>query len=381
MAKKDSMFIGILNFQHSNHNYGAVLQAAALAFYLKNKGYKVEHIDLRPVLKKNNTLNKAKQYFKNSYIYRFIKRNQLKYLCINPEVFEEFRIDWIERTNAIYTNSSELSKTNFDAIIVGSDQVWRPSYTKDQKFTYFLDFCDDQVRKISYAASFGVDSWSTLGSDSDSKVKNLLNEFDHISVREDSGVDVCSNNFDVEATHVLDPTLLVGKDFFEMLLGDKVNGVKCNSKKFVYYKLDTDHEFNSLIRKIEDETKITSENIYHYNEDNNYKYNTVYEWVSKIKDSEFIITDSFHCVCLSIIYNKPFIIIANEGRGLTRLKSLLTMLDINMKICHTNSDVYDMIKNKQYNLDYSIVNLKLDELRNKSASFLDESLKITEGDF
>src|SRR5690606_11296305 len=126
-----------------------------------------------------------------------------------------------------FTNKTPLSYNKeqykksigfLDAIIVGSDQVWRYNYVKENYRYYLLDYLSAQTLKISYAASFGVDKWE--GSEETVQhVSHLLKQFDAVSVREKSGIKICSNTFDYQnAVHVLDPTFLPEVNFYNDLI-------------------------------------------------------------------------------------------------------------------------------------------------------------------
>ncbi|HDD9621899.1 TPA: hypothetical protein PBQ89_005160, partial [Escherichia coli] len=125
--------IGVLNFQYSDHNYGAVLQAAAIEQFLKSNGYNAEHIDYisSPEIKGNRVIIQLKCILKklglsNSVRKMLGKQVHLTPVVTNEKVFEEFRKNWLVRTKC-FRNFEELKKTdfNFKAVIVGSDQVWR----------------------------------------------------------------------------------------------------------------------------------------------------------------------------------------------------------------------------------------------------------------
>lgn len=309
--------IGILNFHYSNYNYGAVLQASALTSVVKDLGYDVEHINFIPL---PSFKKKLKIY--SLWILRQLglrKKAAPNPVVLNSKVFEVFRNEWIKCTSSTYSNIKNLAKTRdqYGAVIVGSDQVWRPEYTGEHALAYFLSFVDSKCLRISYAASFGVDYWK------EPKIKGLtltikeeLEKFNSISVREKSGVTLCEDIFKVKAQHVLDPTLLVGKLFFE----DIINKSDCRDKiaDIVYYKLDLDSDFLDDIRKISEKLNYTDENIYYSYSNGKYYYHSVADWLKNIKDSKLVITDSFHCVCLSILFEKQFIYSANEARGITR---------------------------------------------------------------
>ncbi|WP_413506106.1 polysaccharide pyruvyl transferase family protein [Photobacterium phosphoreum] len=366
--------IGIVNYQFSDRNYGAVLQAAALHWVIGNKlGYKSEHINYIPVTIKLSLIGHLKYKIGNVLRSLKLKKEIIRYSDFkNKNVFEDFRIKYLPRSNDVYSSLDELKSSSFDYthVVVGSDQVWRPSYTENSTLVYFLDFLPSNVKKISYAASFGNDSWELdIDTLEHKNVVKALNQFNSISVREDSGVNICKNIFDKDVMHVLDPTLLAGKEFFEDIINDSIESESESESEIVYYKLEIDGEFTSFISSLENKTGYKSENIYYNKVNNNYYYYSVDEWLYKIKKSKIIITDSFHCVCFSILFNKQFIYYPNDNRGLSRLNSLLGLLGLENRIYKAD------IKNHFRSIDYEIVNSRLDKLRESSMNFLIEGLR------
>lgn len=366
--------IGLLNFHYSTHNYGAVLQAAALKHFFDKNGYEAEQINFIPKERiislyrlrheigklKNNLLNKDK----NKDITK-VK---------NSSVFEEFRRDWIYTAKSQpITNHKQLTKIKhqYFAIVVGSDQVWRPSMTQDYGLAYFLSFAGKNTKRISYAASFGVDYWkSGLIPFMKLRAKTELKKFTAISVREDSGVEICREHFDVRAEHVLDPTLLIGRDFFDSIIDSHPK--KHSEESICYYKIDMPQSFVDALDCFAEDIGSSITNIY-YSECNGFL--PVHEWLSLIRDSKVIITDSFHCVCFSILFNRPFIYIPNEGRGMTRIQSILSELGLEELICKDITKV-NAYFNFSKSIDYNPVNEKLNNLREKSEKFLSTSLAL-----
>jgi len=193
------MNIGLLTF-YTYNNYGALLQTYATLHTLRGLGFECDIINLR-----RRPKNKLISYFYN----QICNRN-----------FHLFREEFLNPCTKEYYTGDDLSELNskYDCFLVGSDQVWRPQLTGDLALNYFLDFADEKSLKISYASSFGISTW-TERPDSTSIVKDLLQRFDAISVREDSGVEICKNVFGVNATLVLDPTLLLSEQDYTDLLG------------------------------------------------------------------------------------------------------------------------------------------------------------------
>lgn len=365
--------IGIVNFHYSNHNYGAVLQAAALHYYVnKELGYKSEHINFMPKSVKVKWQAKLKSQIKALLMDLGLKEKKITHNSfVNPEVFQEFRDKWLPTSAKTFHTFDELNQADlpYSHAIVGSDQVWRPSYTGNASLVYFLAFLNESVKKISYAASFGNDFWE-LNPDDTAKIANEIQSFDAISVREKSGVDICNSSFEVKAEHVLDPTLLVGRSLFDDIIGDKPEN---NTADIVYYKLDIDSDFEAFINNAAASLNFTVSNIYYSSKGRSHYYRSVDSWLREIKESKLVITDSFHCVCFAILFEVPFIYYPNNNRGLTRLESLLSSLDLTHHIYRDNADPVELTK-EIMEIDYIQVNKKLAGLRSSSSKFLTDSL-------
>jgi hypothetical protein len=365
--------IGIVNYQYSNHNYGAVLQAAALHSFLENNlGFEAEHINYIPlgVTPKWNTRLKS---IINRYLMDFgLKDKRIEHgSFINPQIFEEFRKQWLPRTDDTFHSYEDLRLADFEYshVLVGSDQVWRPSYTSNSLLVYFLAFLNESVKKISYAASFGNDYWELNLTDTKT-VAEEVRKFSAVSVRENSGVDICKNTFDVEAQHVLDPTLLIGRAFFDTIIGEQTSE---DSADIIYYKLDTDKKFEKCINDTSLNFGYSIKNIYYFSKGRRYYYRPVNSWLHDIRESKLVITDSFHCICFAILFEKPFLYYPNDTRGLTRLESLLAQLGLENHIYRGDVDPAELVKNL-IDVKYFDVNIKLESLRVNSAKFLCEAL-------
>ena len=376
--------VGLLNFHYSDHNYGAVLQAAALADVVTQLGYNAEHIDFIPakIEQKKTSRQQLVAVLAVLGIKSLLKRLLGKKVYIKPqvtgsEVFEQFRTTWIARSAQTYSAATQLNAigSTYAAVVVGSDQVWRPNMfvNKHQDVdAYFLSFLPDSVTRVSYAASFGVDKWEeTSDSILSDRVRKAMTKFNAISVREQTGVAICRDHFGVTAQHVLDPTLLNGVEFFERVIAKA--GVSKQNENVVYYKLDVDTTFISAIKHIGDILQVPTEDIYYQMSEAGYRYIPVADWLAKIRDSKFVVTDSFHCVCLAILFNKEFICFANKDRGLARLQSLLSGLDINGRLCDEQQSLASFFAECKQ-IDYSVVNFKLETLRSIDRDFLRTSL-------
>lgn len=377
------MKVSILT-QPLHTNYGGTLQAFALQYVLKEFGcepvtinYRKEPLDINPV---RLFLSRLKQKIRHGrVVYSFTDKE----IAVISQHHDSFINKYISRTKPIY-RLSELKELyaseKFDAVIVGSDQTWRPRYSP-RIDSFFLDFLkgDKSIKKIAYASSFGTDDWEF--SDEQTKVfSNLLKEFDSLSVRESSAIGLCSKNFDVTPQHVLDPTLLLDKDVYLEMIKDTQS--KGRGKVFNYV-LDKSVEKKRIISKVcslldkesfstypeysEKETRTINDFSF-------YIYPHIESWVKSFADADFIITDSFHGTVFSIIFNKPFIAVGNETRGKARFTSLLRMFNLEHRLI---SDVDDIdIELIEEVINFDDVNSTLQELRSASLLFLKKSLSL-----
>lgn len=363
--------IGILTLPIAE-NYGGILQAVALYRLLNNQGH-----DVVLIYKESHKIF-WKEVVKNILIN--IPFHDFKNLKANDKVFQErqerkaFHRPFIEKE--IFKISKDLctkkeletfvKNEKLDVVIVGSDQVWRKEYINDKYYkSYFLDFVDGgKVKKIAYAASFGKDYWE--GVDDISEVSTCVKDFTAISTRELSGVSICKESFGyLDAKHVLDPTMLVGKEFYLDMIS-KYDISNISKGGMVTYVLDEADEKKEVIELVQ--KKLDVQKINHLKGFNS--ANTTYsvpEWISSFAYADVVVTDSFHGMVFSIIFEKDFVVIGNHDRGLDRFTSLLSLLGLEDKLVF---DIKDLKDKELENIDYSKVNKILDENKKSSLSFL-----------
>ena len=352
-----------------NTNYGGTLQAYALHKTLEKLGYNSFFINRRW----NNDRKDLSYKIKKTMYKNVIARNFTKFNKVNLQPSTE------EITSEAQMKNYDWNK--FRAIIVGSDQVWRFEHTTGVGNNYFLDFITtNNIKKISYAASFGT---SIIKCDNVKKknISELLKSFNAISVREDSGVEICKNEFDVDAIQVLDPTLLLEKDEYLRLIEEREG--KKEKNILATYVLDNSSEKLNIINKvrktlelntraINSSINITSIKSLLFNM-NNMVLPSIESWIKGINEADFVVTDSFHGTVFSIIFNKQFLCIGNKERGLTRFTSLLKLLDLEDRLIFSEKDINEtLIKSK---INYEKVNKILKDKRRESLDFLIRSIK------
>lgn len=365
------MKIGILTLPLYT-NYGGILQAYALQTILERMGHKVSVISFKHQFP-STAIGRLKGYVL-SPIKQWLFRN------IVPSDFvssKDYYTSIFIRKNintTYYHSFSEIEPGEYDAIIVGSDQIWRERYVcgscKRSIESSFLDFAETwNIKKMSYAASFGTDSWE-YDEKQTNNCRNLIRKFNAVSVRESSGVILCKKYLDIDAVQVLDPTLLLAKEDYCTL-------VKRHQKKMtnslMTYILDSGPEKKRIIESVASTLglkifKSNEEGIDHASFQKKIKQPPVENWICGFRDSDFVITDSFHACVFSIIFNKPFIVIPNYMRGVSRLESLLSLFGQDFRLIKNPADfiLSDRIKGRP--------NCNLDAQRDFSLNFLNTNL-------
>lgn len=380
------MKIGILSLPF-NYNYGGILQTYALQTSLQKMGHKVETVNRSskisyPIKMKILSFGKRfllKNVLRKNVVVRFwTNEKEEKLLRKNTDRFIQ---ENIKTTKFLKSESefSELEKLNFDAYIVGSDQVWRPRYSPNIE-NHFLKFTGNKtgIKRISYAASFGVENWEYTAKQTQS-CSALAKQFNAISVREDSAVELCKNHLQVDSVQTLDPTLLLSIEEYTKLV-EKENTTK-NKGTLLMYVLDLAPEKRKIVQTVIDQLKLTPfstmpESTFRDVGKKNIDkciFPSVENWIRGFMDAEFVITDSFHGTAFSIIFNKPFLSIGNPKRGMTRFTSLLKMLDLEDRLIQNFDDtILEKIKKP---IDFKKVNGLLDNKREEAFSFLKNALK------
>ena len=366
--------------QQLGHNYGGIIQNFALQNVLKSLDYApmtINRVPDNPHSKLKITISRYKSLF-----YRYIlNRKNVTYLdyrkiSFNNTQFIKRNLKLSPELSSTHSIEKYFSKENFDAVVVGSDQVWRPSYSPDI-FNFYLDFLKDntQVKKTAYAASFGTSAWE-YSEAQEQQCRDLIQQFDAVSVREKSGIQLCENFLkrkDVQL--VLDPTLLLTSADYDGV----ISRGKENFGLFTYI-LDKSQSNKDFIQKcatfldlkihqnqaIETGGNIDLERI------SQYIIPPIEGWLQGFRDSEFIITDSFHGTVFSIINKKPFCVLVNKERGAARFESLLSQLGIENRMIYDIEDFdYQRLSDA---IDYVEVEKKLENLREESLDFLKKYL-------
>ncbi len=374
-------------------NYGGNLQRFALCRFLTKIGHDVTYI---PTYSKRYIPSGLKKYL--IYLKRFFSKLIGKYhnpINLEKRIEREYAIQMPQIINfiktyipcykkaftesdGIYEDMKELNNENFDAFIVGSDQIWRSSPKRNIEH-FFLDFIhNEKARKIAYAVSFG-DNGEGYTHSQITNCGNLIKKFNGISFRENAGLDIAIRfNWTLpnKVPIVLDPTLLLTPNDYNLLLN---NSTIKESKHIFCYILDINEQKRELITKI---SSIINKNVIiidslfpNINNDKEIiKLPSIETWLSLVKGADFVITDSFHGTMFSILFNRPFITVLNKNRGTERYQPILHKLKLDNRLLSEEqlSSISKDYITEPINWDY--INQVLETERKISTEFLNSQL-------
>lgn len=351
-------------------NYGGTLQNYALQVVLKRFGH--EPITLRfPSMYQNRTTISSLKLYLNLLCRYILKKILMRHVSRpltpsawrnNTSNFERFIKANINVTDYITRLSvDKCEKWEINALIVGSDQIWRPEvpYVIERYFCGFAK--DSSIKRISYAASLALEKW-TFNQEQTEEIRMLLQKFSNISVRESNGIELLKNNVHCDAQWVLDPTILLTKKDYLQLIMD----IPKKTDNYIFtYILNPDEDKNKIIRRIATEKGLKVISL----DDKALNPSSIECWLAHFRDADYIITDSFHGTVFSLLFEKQFICFENAHRGNARFESLKLLTGLNERfICECDA----LTENK---INYFVVNEKIAKAKAFSLEYLKNSLE------
>ena len=377
------MRIGILTLP-LHTNYGGILQSYALQTILERMGHEVvvfqnDYDGIRRFPIGKMFLIWGKRFLRNCIkgksIPVFMEWKRKRELSVVTQNTHRFINRYIHTYHI--NGLDEIQSEDFDAIVVGSDQIWRRDYFrriwKSEITNAYLDFLGAApIKRIAYAVSFGKDIWNYSEEETE-KCRILARKFDAISVREDTAISLCSDNLDVKVEHVLDPTMLLSRQDYIDLIQNA--GIPPHSGSLFAYILDKTPEKIRFVNSIAVNRKMEPYFIDYLSTDFSKPIEQrivppVESWLRGFYDAELVVTDSFHGCVFSIIFGKPFIAIGNATRGMSRFNSLFKMFALEN---HMVMDVNVDISKRSYNLS-KVLESRVADLQMKSRCFLESVL-------
>lgn len=354
---------------HEVYNYGASLQEYALLFYLNSLGHNAEAIHYKPPYLSNHfKLNAVsnpkfdKPLIKQLYLLAKLP-GRVKDLK-RKKAFDAFSKKYIPTGTTLYRNNEELTANlpQADAFICGSDQIWNSFFENGKDPAFYLNFVPQNKQKISYAASFAIDE---IAEEVKPLVKENVEQLNAVSVRETSAVAMLKELGIENAVQVLDPVFLLDVSHWEDFI------TPIDGKYIFIYDFDS----NPLLKKIalelqkEKGYKIFTVNKNINYADENYFLNGPEKYLSLMRSAALILTNSFHSVAFSLIFEKQFLVFNRTEKINTRMRDLLDLFGLDNLI----SD-YSEYKELKEN-DYNKINPRVELERLNSKKYLIESLK------
>lgn len=336
------------------------MQTYALCRFLKEHGYEVEIVDIRNFEPNLRTISEG-----SPLPIRLVK--SVIYPMRIKNIFRRF----YPALTKHYMSMDDLRQNppQSDVYVVGSDQVWNHFISRDKALAYFLDFGPERTRRVSYASSFGLSTWEAGKFGSTEKVKECLDRFYSLSVREQEGQKILKDTFQKDATIVLDPTFL--NESYPEISGEVVP-----HDEIVCYKLEKTPDFWKNMPKVAKKIGLPALLLNHNFPKKGYRYHfnpTASQWVRRIAGASFMITDSFHGVAFSIIYKRQFCAVLNHNGRDSRIISLLNLLHLENRMFNS---LDEMTQSDEWlkPIDYSQVYIYLNDLRIQSMEYLYNAL-------
>ncbi|MBR5715189.1 MAG: polysaccharide pyruvyl transferase family protein [Bacteroidales bacterium] len=377
------------------HNYGSQLQALATQMICDKLGWPNETIcidglkpeinrakyryflshcmDIQTILDKMATVRKV-----------YAKKTNKEYatkLRSRDNLFRQFAQEKF-RLSPIYNSKAELGKDadKYSAFIVGSDQLWLPSNISADYYT--LNFVPNGtgVRKVAYATSFGV---AQLPAKQARMAREFLPRFDSIMVREESGKKLVKQLINIDVPVVCDPTFL-----FQAKEWDTIIPQKCRIKEpyILCYFLGNNPKQRAWAKELAQITHLKIVQLPNLDEyiksDEGFADYPLYnvdplDFVSLIRDAQYVLTDSFHCTSLSALYQKTFFCFRRYQKDSAvstngRLYSLLSNLNLSDRLLSAKESVKHCL---QLQIDYPTVNSRIEQMRQRSIDLLKKSIE------
>lgn len=369
--------IGTITLHH-NANYGANLQAYALVKSISSlTDEEVRLVDYRNERIRNlyrfapyNMTDKGLQFRKSS-CKRFVK------MLLNPQgtvirdkKFMGFRKTYIPMTSMV-TNGEQIKVLNCSHLFVGSDQIWNDWITADEKNCVFFGNVKSENNILaSYAASLGNQSFAES---EDKAVSAHINKFDFLSVREKQLADLVSGRYKSAVEVVCDPVFLLERNEWESI---------CLPSKdeepyiFVYF-LERNPKLFELATKISQQLgiklRVFSDGKNIPVELGDYDRTTdPVEFVSAIRNAQFVVTNSFHGTVFSLLFHKKFLTVPDSKRSI-RMVELLKKCSLEARLCYDSSEIEDTLLNQE--IDYTAVDELIASWREDAQNYIKRVLQ------
>ena len=362
--------VGILTF-HRAYNFGSALQAYALNKFLNMCGYETKTIDFIPNKQKTIYSMPKLSFSLHAVALRLLYRLNKKATMTRFFKFDNFVKNHIVLTSKQFNENNAFEPLNeqFDAFVVGSDQIWNPR-CDDFSDIYLLPFVQEKKNRIAYSPSLGS---ADLPREYIELFKNNLSKFNFISLREKKSCDFIRRLVNKDVVMTPDPVFLLSQS--EWLEIKKDCGI---SRKYILcYFIGNVKGMRSFCRKIAKRNKcnivVLNANLREYFYKNKKMFNCgPEEFLDLIKNADLVCTDSFHAAAFSLIFNKEFLAFKKDNNGTPdeRLISMLNYFDLEKRIVNSDSFCLKSLEK----IDFQKINMKLSKFKQTGINYLKESL-------
>lgn len=369
--------IGIMTL-FNNNNFGAALQAYALQYLLNKNSYECEDISYSRVLPENNNITKIKKAIVaiKNVVFHPISMSRIRKKKRTFKRFVDKNIGYSKRNYNKF--DIQESVNNYDCFICGSDNIWNKNLLDT---SFLLDFVPDKIKKIAYAPGM---STTELTNEQKKVMLPLIERIDYLSCREKIGCELIEKSIGRQVFNAMDPTLLLSSE--EWTIISEESDINFNSDyvfAMIYGSSPAKCDFvNSIGLKLNTGVVTVPFGTGVYNKED-LKFGTIriynagpIEVLKLIKNSQFVITDTFHATVFSILFHKNFVSLrrfknTNFSKLDQRIDGLLEKVGIGKeRIIEDLTDVKAIDKIISKGIDYSLVDLRLAEWRQNSINFL-----------
>gem|GEM_PF-35010 len=379
---------------HDKRNFGSMLQAYATQAYLEAQGFDVRTID-KTGLGKAIELGRMDYYRRNAldvqmyrekapFVGKLLRQKARKefsqQMGMRRRAFDAFARARFHLTRKTFSFDElrNLSR-EYDAVVVGSDQLWLPVNIGGGYFT--LEWVDKSVRKVSYATSIGL---SHLDDYYLGRMRNFLADYSAVSVREDSAAALVQKATGNRPTVTCDPTMLLTAEQWRNVADESYKGIPSEPYVLCYFMGDNPWQRQCAVRYARThglKVVAIAHNDVYISSDNDYA--DVYpwdagpaQWLALFEHASFVCTDSFHGSVFSNLFQVPFVSFrrhaAKSGQSTnSRIDTLLRVLNLPGRICESD-DAFDTIASQS--IDFQKSEARLESYRAESSSWFDNAL-------
>ena len=307
-----------------------------------------------------------------NYLIKYAMHIKLTELGYKPYIVttnhKRVNISFLNQTTnmVIVTNYSDIKESDFDILLVNSDQTWR----KWDIYFYdcgFLRFAENWNKlKFVYGASLGFDYWD-FNKEEEKIIEPLIKKFSETSVREQGSIKLIEQHFGISPKLVLDPTLIIDKKYYLGLIKDYKSKIyNTGNYIFTYIVYSLEKDMKSFIDEARERLDY---HVYNYVINND---SLIEDFLYHLQNSKAVITNSFHCTIFSVLFKKSFITFNYNYTGMERLKSLSELLGFENRIVYKNQKPDMSLLNIIPNINYEI----LDKKRQESNDYIIRNLKL-----